>query len=176
MQRGSKANEIAYNPGMKHLKVPVNKIPARWGQFIAGIDPGKTGGISLLTKKDGICVASVKMPETEKEVVEFLLEYRRGISFVMIEKLQPMFKTSKVAMFKLGMNYGMLKGILTALELRWDEARPQEWQAAMKCLTKGNKNVSRAKAQRLFPNVYVTHANADSLLIAEHARRLRLHL
>ncbi len=38
-------------------------------------------------------------------------------------------------------------------------------------LTKGDKNVSKRRAQELFPALKVTHAIADALLIAEFARR-----
>ena len=47
------------------------------------------------------------------------------------------------------------------------------WQKYLGCLTKGDKNVSKAKAQELFPDLKITHAIADSLLIAEYGRRVR---
>jgi hypothetical protein len=37
--------------------------------------------------------------------------------------------------------------------------------------TKGDKNVSKRRAQELFPQLKVTHATADALLIAEYGRR-----
>jgi hypothetical protein len=46
----------------------------------------------------------------------------------------------------------------------------------MRCLTKGDKNVSKARAQELFPALKITHATADALLIAEYGRRLNLGL
>jgi len=42
----------------------------------------------------------------------------------------------------------------------------------MGCMTKGDKNVSKRKAQELFPSMKVTHASADALLIAEYGRRM----
>jgi len=48
---------------------------------------------------------------------------------------------------------------------------PMMWQAKMECLTGGNKNVSKHRAQELFPGVRITHAVADALLIAEYGRR-----
>jgi hypothetical protein len=44
----------------------------------------------------------------------------------------------------------------------------------MSCLTKGDKNVTKSRAQELFPEVKVTHAIADALLIAEYGRRIRV--
>jgi hypothetical protein len=40
----------------------------------------------------------------------------------------------------------------------------------MKCRTGGDKNISKARAQELFPRVKVTHKNADALLLAKLAQ------
>jgi hypothetical protein len=40
-------------------------------------------------------------------------------------------------------------------------------------MSKGDKNVTKAKAQQLFTQLKITHATADALLIAEFARRSR---
>ena len=44
----------------------------------------------------------------------------------------------------------------------------------MDCLTGGDKNVTKRKAQSLFPWVKVTHAIADSMLLAEYCRQHRM--
>jgi len=41
------------------------------------------------------------------------------------------------------------------------------------CLSKGDKNVTKAKAQEQFPNIKVTHATADALLIALYGRGMQ---
>lgn len=41
----------------------------------------------------------------------------------------------------------------------------------MGCLTKGDKNISKARAQQLFPTAKITHATADALLLAEWRRK-----
>ena len=38
----------------------------------------------------------------------------------------------------------------------------------MKCLTKGDKNVTKSAAQRLYPDRKITHADADAILIARY--------
>jgi hypothetical protein len=75
------------------------------------------------------------------------------------------------AMFKFGMGYGFIQGALMTLGARIELVAPQAWQKAMGCLTKGDKNVSKRRAQELFPTLKVTHATADALLIAEFNRR-----
>jgi hypothetical protein len=73
--------------------------------------------------------------------------------------------------FTFGEGYGRLQMALTALGIPYERIRPAMWQKAMGCLTKGDKNVSKSRAQELFPSIKVTHAIADALLIAEHNRR-----
>jgi hypothetical protein len=60
---------------------------------------------------------------------------------------------------------------LTAASIPFERVRPQAWQKALACMTKGDKNVSKRRAQELFPSMKITHAIADSLLIAEYNRR-----
>ena len=57
----------------------------------------------------------------------------------------------------------------------FEERVPAVWQQIMGCRTKGDKNVSKARAQQLFPQLNVTHAVADALLIASAARILWLN-
>jgi hypothetical protein len=45
------------------------------------------------------------------------------------------------------------------------------WQGALECLSGGSKNVTKLRAQQLFPGEKVTHGSADALLIAEYGRR-----
>jgi hypothetical protein len=74
--------------------------------------------------------------------------------------------------FKFGVSYGFVLGLLSALRIRHELVTPQKWQRAMNCLSGGDKNVTKAAAQRLWPHWKITHGNADALLIAEHCRRM----
>jgi hypothetical protein len=60
---------------------------------------------------------------------------------------------------------------LTAAAIPFTRVRPQVWQKELGCLTKGDKNISKRKAQELFPSMKVTHATADSLLIATYGTK-----
>jgi len=56
----------------------------------------------------------------------------------------------------------------------FDTVTPQTWQKALRCLSRGDKNVTKSRAQGLFPNVFkITHANADALLLAHYTRQTR---
>ena len=138
--------------------------------LLLGIDPGQSGGLALLDDS-GAIVHVQKMPETEHDTAELIVEFAPRIRFALIEKVTPMPKQGLGSTWTFGQHYGFLRGLLVALKIRFDQVRPQDWQKAMACRTGGDKNISKAKAQQLFPQQKVTHATADALLLAEHCRR-----
>jgi hypothetical protein len=75
--------------------------------------------------------------------------------------------------FTFGQGYGRLEMALTAANVPFKRVTPQVWQKSMKCLTGGDKNISKGRAQEMFPSLKITHATADALLIAEYARITR---
>lgn len=140
-----------------------------------GIDPGQSGGLVSLAG-GGSVFAAEKMPPTERDICDWFRSQVPGQSpaRALLEKVSASPQMGTVSAFTFGKGYGGLRMALTAAGIAFDDVRPQVWQSAMGCLTKGNKNVSKAKAQALFPRVKVTHAIADALLIAEYCRRLHL--
>jgi len=60
---------------------------------------------------------------------------------------------------------------LTAAGIPFERVRPQVWQKELSCLTGGDKNVSKRRAQELFPHLKVIHATADALLIAHYGTK-----
>ena len=73
--------------------------------------------------------------------------------------------------FTFGSINGLLRGALLARGVWPRYVAPMTWQAAMECLSGGSKNVTKLRAQQLFPKEKVTHGSADALLIAEYGRR-----
>lgn len=138
-----------------------------------GIDPGKTGGIVAIAG-EGIRFAS-KLPETERDIYELLYTVCKDsqYAFAVIEKVGASPQMGRTSAFTFGRVYGFLRGCLTALDVPWEEVSPQKWQKALGCLSGGDKNVTKATAQRLFPGTKWTHATADAALIAEYNRRVR---
>lgn len=164
--------------------------------IILGIDPGQSGGIAKL-KQDGERwqASAVSMPATERDIADhFWTQYQEateeGIEIVaFLEQVQvmPAIRRVKsesgeqrieanpgiVSTAKFMQGYGYLRGCLITIGIAVEDVRPQAWQKALGCMTRGNKNISKAKCQQLFPNLRITHAIADSLLIAEFGRRAR---
>jgi len=138
---------------------------------VIGIDPGKSGGIAVVDDCAG--AVAFKLDTTERDVWDTLLECRDNLnaSVAFIEKVNAFPKQGVSSTFKFGKSYGMLIGMLVALKVRFEYVPPGVWQRNLSCLSKGDKNVTKAKAQELFPSLKITHAIADALLIAEYGRR-----
>ncbi len=138
-----------------------------------GIDPGVAGGISAL-RTDGSIVFAVKMPATERDVLDVLAGANQDGARAALEFVRAMPGMGVASMFQFGRGYGALRMGLIAAAIPFIEVTPQTWQKALGCRTKGDKNVSKARAQELFPTLKVTHSLADSLLLAEYLRRLEV--
>lgn len=136
-----------------------------------GVDPGKSGAIAAIYG-NGV-VDCMKLSETEHDVARWLEEYRFD-SFAMLEQVSAMPKQGVASTFKFGTSYGFLRGILAAFEIPFETVTPVKWQATMKCRTGGDKNITKAAAQRLYPSLKITHANADAILLAEFCKRQKL--
>jgi Holliday junction resolvasome RuvABC endonuclease subunit len=142
-------------------------------KIIIGIDPGSSGGIAWIT--DGKpCVE--KMPDTLQDLWELIDQFQERHTYckAYLEQVHSMPGQGVASSFKFGQGYGSLEMALTAAGIPFERVSPQKWQKALGCLTKGDKNVSKRKAQELFPTMKVTHATADALLIAEWGRRQNL--
>jgi len=136
-----------------------------------GIDPGASGAIAVIHESGN--VNWIKNDSTEHELADWLRDIAENFDCIaIIEQVSAMPKQGVSSTFKFGRSFGFLIGLLTALRVRYEAYRPQVWQKHLRCLTKGDKNVSKAAAQRLWPSTKITHANADALLIAEFGRQL----
>ncbi len=139
--------------------------------YILGIDPGWSGGAVVLDDAGRIVALESFAGKTEPEIINLVRNRLPAIlangfnPACYIEKVGPMPKQGVVSVFKFGWINGLLRGLVIGAVPVF-EVRPQVWQKALGCLTRGDKNISKAKAQMLFPSVYFTHATADAALIA----------
>jgi hypothetical protein len=149
---------------------------------IIGIDPGVNGGIAWIT--DGKpCVE--KMPDTLQDLWDLLCDIKQGqgpspglrLSVAVegckayIEQVHSSPQMGVKSAFTFGQGYGRLEMALTCASIPFERVRPQVWQKALGCLTKGDKNVSKRRAQELYPQLKITHATADALLIATYGTK-----
>lgn len=139
--------------------------------LIMGIDPGVSGAIAILNRQGGY-VDCIKCNSTEDDLCDFIDRYVEGVVFCIQEAVHSMPKQGVASSFKFGQSDGLLWGMVGYACIRRERITPAKWQGELQCRTKGDKNVSKRRAQELFPQVKITHAIADALLIAEYARRV----
>lgn len=137
-------------------------------RLIMGIDPGWSGGLAVIDTDNGTIVAKSFTNCTEKDIVDCIDSFKKDCINCYIEKVHAMPGQGVTSMFKFGHIYGLLRGTLMALNIPLIEISPMKWQTYLNCLTKGNKNITKAKAQQLYPQLKVTHATADAILIATY--------
>lgn len=132
-----------------------------------GIDPGAAGGIAIV----GQGFAQAWKLTSERESIDLLRTHAPAIAKAYLENVQG-FPGSRVdSAVKLAISHGVLRGLLVSCEIDYELIWPRVWQRRMGCMTKGDKNVSKSKAQELWPELRITHAIADALLLAECCRR-----
>lgn len=139
-----------------------------------GIDPGSTGGIVVLNEFCNV-VEAIKMPDTPLDILDFLkgVCYMRSCS-ALIERVHGMPGMGGSSMFTFGENFGYLQMAMLALSIPFEDHTPQKWMKyyQMKRAKEESKtdwkNRLKQKAQQLFPDVKVTLAISDALLIAHY--------
>lgn len=144
--------------------------------IILAIDPGKGG--ALVTRWPDGQVDVRDMPETEREILDDLLECAQYKPRCWIEWVNGIPGKGGAAQFTFGANYGGVRMALHAAGIKFDAVRAGVWQrpfmlpSTKSAGTQSRKKAAhRARAQELFPSVKVTNRNADALLISEWAAR-----
>lgn len=144
-----------------------------------GIDPGGGGGIAILDDRAAancLEVHTFNMPSTDRDVLETLAPYTNMRARAVLEHVWSI--PGQGGAFAFGVNVGLLRMALTAARIPFDQVIPRKWQKLLGVVypqgagDTEKKNITKARAQQLFPLCKVTHAIADALLIAEYCRRL----
>ncbi len=146
---------------------------------IIGIDPGESGSVVCIYDYNKIEIVSLSC--IGMDVFDFLCKCKRDNinTWAYIEKVHTMPKQGIVSAGKFMYNFGYVVGLLTASKIPFEFVIPQVWKKALGCISPKDstkthkKNIDKLAAQRLFPDIKITHKNADALLIAEYGRRLR---
>lgn len=133
-----------------------------------GIDPGGSGAIAVIGPLGYI--HTIRNSETEHDLSDFLRVWGENNAVAVIEAVHSMPKQGVSSSFKFGASYGFLRGLLVAHCIPFETVTPQKWQKQMGCMSKGDKNVTKAAAQRLWPDEKIVHATADAMLLAAYCR------
>ena len=118
---------------------------------IVGIDPGITGGIALLDNGELDAVEDMPVFDGRADggaIADHFLAWEP--TMVVIENTQPMPKNGSIASFSLGLNTGIVIGVVQAMGIPLHRVRPVTWKRAMHLHGK-NKSASRGLANELYP-------------------------
>lgn len=143
-------------------------------EYYIGIDPGKNGGIVVLSKSKVVEV--FKTPATIQDFIEQLGKYMEDRTFCITELVHAQPQNGGKANFSFGYINGVLHTILQISQIPYEEHTPPKWMKFFGMKKHKNetltawKNRLKAKAQQLFPEEKITLWNADAFLIAYYCR------
>jgi hypothetical protein len=143
-------------------------------RVFVGIDPGKSGGVSILYNNS---YNAIKCPNTVQEMAMALVSIK-GMApdipiYACIESVHSMPGQGVKSTFTFGQGYGQWLGILATLKIPYIQVTPHKWMkhfGPMPKEKKDRKNHLKHLAQQRYPNVNVTLAVADALLIATYLK------
>lgn len=152
--------------------------PPTSNHFI-GIDPGMSGAIAviapLLPERDMMWCPLSYHPD---DIWEFISPYtnRGSDTVVVLERVWARPGMSVATQGKMMDCYGMIRGMLVAAGLPYQNPTPTEWQKVMGCVLTGKvtteekKSYHIAKAIKWFSGINKT--NVDAFLIAKYAETI----
>jgi hypothetical protein len=143
---------------------------------IIAFDPGKAGGACIRHDDGSIELHSFRV---EHEYIELIsgLDCKKYEAVVEDVPAFVSAATSNASSFKLGYNFGFIVGALRALRLPTHLVKPQIWQKGLSGLRpklsySDRKRLLKDNAIRLYPDLKITNATADAVLIMEWYRNL----
>jgi len=155
--------------------------------YYIGVDPGKTGGIAILSSVSGvhgvlgvtpmiIAGSELDLSAITDWVYSYVLE-NNAICY--IEKVSAMPKQGVTSMFNFGFSTGAIHGIIASMEIPRYLVTPTQWKRKVLTETnwKKNKKASVDYCRRAYPHVPLTATErsrvahlgmADALCIATY--------
>ena len=155
---------------------PVLKlIPVQMeNRVFIGIDPGKGGGVAFIYNDT---YYAKKCPNTVSEMADELIllnDMAPDISkYAVIEQVHSMPKQGVKSVFTFGQGYGQWLGILATLKIPYIQVTPHKWMVHYGSRPKDKKerkNHLKHLAQQRFPNIKITLATSDAMLLANYLR------
>lgn len=142
-----------------------------------GIDPGVKGCTAVIWPSYSIELRRHDKYELS-EIADYLAEVATE-SRCVIESVRSSPQMGVRSAFTFGQSFGGAVGMLTALRIPFQEVRPQRWLRSLSIRTRQAEETATnwkkhlaTVAKQLFPQVTgINQQTADSLLIAEFARR-----
>jgi len=142
---------------------------------ILAFDPGVGGGVAILRPQGG--EIDLRPWTVEHEHIDLIRSLNPEDYDAAVEDVPPFVSavTSNASSFKLGYNFGFLVGSLRALGFPVRLIKPKDWQKGLSGLKPklgytARKRILKDNAIRLYPELKITNATADALLILNYVR------
>ena len=140
--------------------------------YVGGVDVGKTGALAFIEEETGRVVIfdTPKSSRGWNKIFETVKP--QEIRVIGIEKQHAYRGNGLKSTFMIGMEYGIVLGIVNYLQIPYILITPKHWQKVMlKERVNGRKEskmLSLARAKELYPQVWIgaKHGRSDALLIA----------
>jgi Holliday junction resolvasome RuvABC endonuclease subunit len=141
---------------------------------VVGVDPGITGAFALHV--GGKLTALEDMPEHDTRVDgAAVAEILKAMApdCVYIENTQPMPRNGSIASFKLGLNTGIVIGVVQTLSHPLFRIRPTQWKSKMG-VSRMDKNGVRGIVREMYPDWgscfarVKDHNRAEAVLISRY--------
>ena len=143
-----------------------------------GIDPGKSGGITFVYDELSYTKACPETIQDMAEEIEVCKELAPEIDkYAVIEAVHSFPGQGVRSVWTFGENYGIWLGILAANKIPYIQVTPRKWMAFYGSLPrekKDRKNKLKHLAQQRFPNLHITLKTADSVLLANYLREIKI--
>lgn len=151
-----------------------------------GIDPGLSGGIAILEENKLLLFPMPLIGDKDYDVqaIKNIFRKHSDTTLVCVERQQSMPGQGLSSTFKTGQGFGILIGVLSALELRYEITTAVRWQRRLFTGLKHGQDTkvsSEIVAKRLFPasdfrkserSRVASDGLTDAACIAEFARRM----
>lgn len=122
--------------------------------FVIGIDPGRTGGVVVLSSTRGIVKKTPFDDLDNKEISRLISSLISSFSpHAVFKETFEAYAVSSVTAFEVGNQHGWLDSTLSASGLRVESVRSKEWQKEIHLKNKDlkPKSLSLIAAKELFP-------------------------
>ena len=147
-----------------------------------GIDPGKGGGVGVINEEDKTSKSFKFVPELAElsaMIGACIDKYSIDEVCVYIEHVHSFPTDSRPAAFSFGRNLGQWEGILAHYELEIKTVAPRTWQEHYDVPVIKDKYERKRWlkeiAQTMFPDIKVTLAISDALLIVNYAKEMQYY-
>lgn len=140
-----------------------------------GIDPGNNGSLCILDDREIVFI------DYKDKALRGYIQHIKGLNkdniVVAVEEVNSMPKQGVKSTFTFGTNYGLIQGMLQALEISYILVKPQIWQRKLLIPAKSDKKKIASIILNIYPNASIYGARgglldgrSDSLCIAHYMK------